>query len=303
MKRTVYPYSLFVLILFCACEKELKVDYDALPPRQVLICNFYAGGTFQVSLSASKVPDDYNPVNFLENATVDLYEDGVFIETLPYSYSDSSTGYGFYLSAYKAVPGKTYSVKTSDAEGLPGVSATEYLPLTLPLTSFWLEQYPDDADPNRKGIVTFEIPDEAALGDQYYASVFYRVIRPRVRDGDTTWVEDYVFNESPLSAPAYPNASGFPRLYFTDSRFNGQQGSFRLEFPGLVNDYYRSITFIFELSHIGRNYYDYYGANVPRNAHNINDGGSEPVPELSNIENGYGHFSGQNSSYVVLPIK
>jgi hypothetical protein len=293
-----------LIILFASCEKELRVNYGNVPIRQVMICNFYTGGSFQVSLSASKSPDDYSSVNFLETATVELYEDGIYIETLPYVYRDSSTSYGFFTSVYKAVPGKTYTIRTSDSEGLPGITATEYFPKTLPLTSFWLEQYPDATDPNRKGILSFDIDDDQLLKDHYFASVYYFVIRPKIKNnGDTTWVEEYLFSESPLSGPGYPNPSKFGRLYFTDTLFNGQQTTLNLEFPGLYNSFYREITLIFELSHIGKNYYEYYSASVSKNSSNINAGFGEPVPEISNIENGYGHFSGQNSSYVALRIK
>jgi Domain of unknown function (DUF4249) len=304
MKRSEYIITFILIMIFASCEKELKVNYGNVPIRQVLICNFYTGGTFQVSLSASKRPDDFSSVNFLETATVDLYEDGIYIETLPYVYRDSSTSYGFFTSVYKAVPGKTYTIRTSDAEGLPGVSATEYLPENLPLNSFWLEQYPDDSDPIRKGILSFDIDDDPLLKDQYFASVYYYVIRPKIKsNGDTVWVEEYQFSESPLSGPGYPNPSKFGRLYFTDTLFNGMNQTFVLEFPGLYNTQYKGITLIFELSHIGKNYYDYYANSVSKNSSNINAGFGEPVPEISNIENGYGHFSAQNSSYIVLRIK
>mgnify|MGYP001472201140 FL=1 len=72
-----------------SCQKELKLKYDTDAIKQVIISNFTPNNYLSVNISKSKTPDDFSSVEFLNNCTVQLYEDGIFKENMLFVLKDT----------------------------------------------------------------------------------------------------------------------------------------------------------------------------------------------------------------------
>ena len=253
------------------------------------------------SISKSKQPEDFNPVDFLQNCNVALYEDNVFKETLPYILKDTLSGLGYYTSSFKLSQNKTYKIISAHPE-LGTAEAEEYLP-PYPKMGALLLLHADSAHPYISGKFAMLFEDSAGWKNYYYIDAFYRVLKPVVNDlGDTTYKTDYIFNVPAISSEI-PNPSHYPRSYFTDETLDGQPRVLSFDFPSQYNDVYKEITLIVELSNTGKNFYDWNIQQIPFTVNNLNDGQQERTNLKNNIINGYGHFTANSSSYYGFPIK
>lgn len=295
-------YTLCLMPLFISCQKDLKLKYDIGETKQVIIANLYPNSHLEVNISKSKNPNDFSSLDFLSDCKVDVYEDGIFKETLPYILRDTSSGLGYYTSTFLLQQNKTYKIISSHNQ-LGTAEATEYLPPNPKLVNFALLQHADSAHPNIPGeyIIVFE--DSAGIKNYYYLSTFYRILRPTVnQSGDTVYKYDYLFN-IPSFTPEIPNLSNYNRSFTTDDNFDGQTKSFTIGFPSQYNNIYKEILLIIELSSTGKNYYDWNVQQIPIVTDYLNEGQLERVNLKSNIINGYGHFTANSSSYISIPIK
>jgi hypothetical protein len=298
---TATAIMIAVSLLIGSCQKNLKIGYDNASIKQVIIANLTPESNLFVNISRSKGPNDYNPVEFLSNCRVDLYEDSIYKETLPFVLRDTLSGLGYYVSTSLLRAGKTYRiVSTHPALGV--AEATEYLPYPPRVVNCTLLQHADSLHTTMKGIYTVTLQDSANFKNYYYISTFYRIQRPVVTDSDTAYVNDHLFN-IPSYTPEIPNPSDFNRLFFTDERFDGQMKTFTIEFPSIYNEVYREIRLNMEVSATGKNFYDWFVQQIPIGQDFLNEGMEERSNLPSNIVNGYGHFTANSSYYTTVRIK
>lgn len=310
-KKYVFLFSTFVFILFAftACQKNLKLKYDNKDIKQVLIANFTPNNYLRLSISKSKFPDDFNPVEFLKNCKVDLYENNIFIETLPYILKDTLSGLGFYTSSFVLNENKTYKV-ISFNEQLGTASAEEYLPPYPNSAQITLLQHADTAHPNVKGKYMLTFQDSANAKNYYTIAVFYKGIKT-VTDsaGNTSEKTDYLYNVPSYTAEI-PNPSNYYKSFFNDENFDGQLKSYVFNFSSEYDNYftdlfnfYKEIYIVFEFINVGPGYYNWNVQQLPVGDNNFNDGQNERVNISSNINNGYGHFSALSAIYKTIKIK
>lgn len=290
-----------LLFILSACQKTLELKYDISEIKQVIIANLYPNDYLRVNISKSKHPEDFGAVDFLTDCKVDVYEDGIFRETMPFILKDTLSGFGYYTSSFILQQNKTYKIISSHSE-LGIAEATEYLP-SKPDIFFVLQQHADSTHPNIIGKYVIGFQDSAAWKNYYYIAAFYKILKPTINNaGDTVYKYDYIWNV-PSYTPEIPNTSNYNRSFITDATFDGQLKLFSFDFPSQYNNIYKEILLIVEVSNTGKNYYDWNVQQIPLGTDYLNEGQFERVNLKSNIINGYGHFTANNSTYVAATIK
>lgn len=293
---------LIVILFFCSCEKTLHINYDNTTIKQVINCNFTPNNYLKVNVSKSKLPNDFSSIEFLENGQVDLYEDGVFKETMPFKLKDTLSGLGYYTSSFKLMANKTYKI-VSAQPNLPTAEATEYLPPYTEIVNFVLLQHADSLHPNIPGQYIVAFQDSTIQKNYYYLVTYYKVLRPTVSNtGDTTWEYATIY-KSPSYTPDFPNNNNNNFIYFADNTFNGQVKTLNVTFPSMYNTLYKEIYLVVEIANTGENYYEWYLQHLKTGVDYLNQGQMERINPETNIINGFGHFSGSSSSYINTKIK
>lgn len=291
-----------LLIFLSACQKDLDLKYGVSEIKQVIIANLNPNNNLFVNISKSKQPEDFGAVDFLMDCKVDVYEDGIFKETMPFVLKDTLSGFGYYTSSFILQQNKTYKIISTHPE-LGTAEATEYLPPNPQLVNFALIQHADSAHPNITGKYIIALQDSAGWKNYYYFAAFYKVLKPTVNSsGDTIYKYDFIWN-IPSYTPEIPNISNYNRSFITDVTFEGQLKTFNFDFPSQYNNIYREILLIIEISNTGKNYYDWNIQQIPLGTDYLNEGQFERINLKSNIINGYGHFTANSSIYIGIPIK
>lgn len=300
---------IFIILAFTACQKNLKLKFDNKDIKQVLVVNFTPNNYLYLSISKSKLPNDFNTVEFLNNCKVDLYENNILIETLPYILKDTLSGLGFYTSSFVLKENKTYKV-ISVNEQLGTASAEEYLPPYPNSAEINLLQHADTAHPNVKGKYILTFQDSANAKNYYTIAIYYKAIKTVTdSNGITKDKTDYLFNVPSFTAEI-PNPSSYYKSFFNDANFDGQLKSYVFDFSSEYDNYftelfnlYKEIDIIFEFVNVGPGYYSWNVQQLPVGDNNFNDGQNERINISSNINNGYGHFSGLSAIYKTIKIK
>jgi hypothetical protein len=305
--RSIKPHSvgLYIIVLsviLFSCQKELKIRTGIAEIRQVILCNFVPDDYMYVNISKSKNPDDFNPVEFLPDCRVDLYEDGLFRETMPFKLKDTLSGLGYYTSTFKLKQNKTYKI-ISEHASLGKAEATEYLPPYPAVINHVLLQHADSITPSKTGKFILAFQDSASAANFYLLNCYYRVLRPKIKEnGDTTYVYDFFGNLS-LSVPEIPNITSSNLLFFEDKFFDGQIRTLNIDFASTYNTVFKEILFIVEIANLGRNYYEWNKQQLGYETAYLNEGQNDRTNLKSNIINGYGHFSARSSRYLVNPVR
>lgn len=299
--KLIFYSGILLAFSIISCQKEIKFTSSYAPVKQVINCNFTPYNSLNVNISKSKTPNDFNSVEFLNDCKVDLYENNVFVETMRYKLKDTLSGLGWYVSTYKLKPAKSYKI-ISEHPTLGIASAEEFLP-SRPLFTANLLQHADSINPTRSGKFSITFTDSSQFKNYYFIGVYYKILKPIVDTlGDTTYKVDYNFNIVSVSNDA-PNPANFNRTFFTDDNFDGQTKTIIFDFNSLYNTTYKSIEMIIEFSDIGYNFYSWTTQQIKPPSNNLNEGADEPFNLVSNIKNGYGHFSSFSSSYVTFKLR
>lgn len=292
---------MFFCTLF-ACEKPLILNYKNIEIKQSIIGTFQQNKEIKIYISKSKRIDDNTPVEFISNAKVQLFEDDVFVENLSFVLENANTNLGYYISTIKTKVNKKYKI-ISSVEGLPTAEAEEILMTKPNIISNQLLQYPDSLNIYKKGVIDFTIEDSASTKDYYVINVFEFVKSFYIDTlGDTIFSNNYY--QSSFTINEYPRRSTQSKLYIKDDIFNGIQKDFRIEFQGFVlsNPYIIEQKVYFEIAKIGVGYYNYFLSDQ-ENKSGVSNNNKEPNSLISNIKNGYGHFSSYNLRTFVYSIQ
>lgn len=300
--NSVLPFILMVVVVvFSGCEKTLKLNYKDIEIRQVVNCNFSPDAYLKVNISKSKRPDDISPIYFLQDCKVDVFEDGIFKETMPFILKDTLLGLGYYTSTFKLSANKTYKIISSH-DDLATIEATEYLPPRAEIVNFALLQHADSLHPSLQGQYIIAFQDSIVQQNYYYLSTYYKVLKPTVND-----VGDTIYKIENIYVPSYtadiPNFNNNTRLYTSDTKFDGQLKTLSVSFPSGYIYTYKEIKLVVELSNLGKNYYQWNTLNIKLGTDYLNQGQMERNNSSNNIKNGFGHFSAFSSSIITVRIK
>lgn len=310
LHKNTFSYDLFrfakgvlflVTFLLISCQKKLELKYGIGDIKQVVIANLYPGNKLQVNISKSKQPDDYTSIEFLSDCKVDVYENEVYMETLPFILKDTLSGLGAYVSSFNLKTNTIYKI-ISTHPALESVEASEYIP-EIPTVEVSLLQHADSLILSKTGKYLVAIDDSANWKNYYFVAGFYRILKPVINtNGDTIYKYDYLYN-IPSYTPEIPNPTNYNRLFTDDVSFDGQLKTFQFEFPSFYNSIYKEIDFIVEVANVGYNFYNWNVQQLKFETDYFNEGQAERTNLTGNIINGYGHFTANSSYFKSFKIK
>ncbi len=278
MKKFLFFFSTWVL-LTVSCTKLIRVDLPEVKNKTVLMSLLKAGDTIKVYVTRVQNIHEFQPADTISNATVKLYEDGQWVETL--SFDGVS---GFYVSTQTAQTGKTYKI-TCSVPGNAMASGETTVPSPPPIHTVSAVPWNHFVDPESTypyGVkITFEIQDPP--GEDFYAiSAFYK-------ENTSSWHAYYyeLYPELPaVPDPALDELVNYG--VFSDDYFDGS--TYRMS---LVYGYDRynatgnRDTILLQYCHVTRDYYRFY---ISRYFNESYDDLFAVDPEniYTNVTNGYG---------------
>jgi hypothetical protein len=300
MKR-ILPITLWIFIFLASCaDLEEFIDYTLQEPEIKLCLSGYVcpDSTYiMLSLNNYYLIDSVawsHRANIIagDNATVVLFEDGVFFDTLlPQSRQiwDSweyvYTSEDYYVSHMPTTPGSTYTVYAQHGD-YPEVSAETFLPVPVPIQSYDTEiiQYEQVTVVQ----VSLNIIDPLYENNYYFLPRSLRI--PNVY-GSFSLLTDPIFeNHNVFGSTAY-------YAFFSDRLIQGSNYSV-LYLSGLnLNETLPSDTFIFSLYSTSEDFFKYDKSRLIKENSQF-DANSNPVTIYSNVVGGYGIFVGFSKSTI-----
>lgn len=150
-------------LLLGGCEKNLNPEDLGYTKELVVNALFQQSNTMMVYLGYT-LPHPGSQVPVPENASVAIYEDGVFKEQLSFLEKDSVTGMGLFRPGFKAKPGKSYTIKAY-ADGMPEASGTTLVPVVPELSGLSFQVV---EDPDTSIEFQFNVTGIEAQGHEHY---------------------------------------------------------------------------------------------------------------------------------------
>lgn len=276
--------KVLLLLLFVftvsACERSFNVSIpeESNKPVLNLIMNKDSVMIARVSMSArlnEKGPKE------VQNAVVNLYEDGNFKETLtPYVQSRRT----YYRSNTPAKAGATYRVSAA-VPGYEEISGTDKVPDTVSVQGIKMTITKVDAWQSKVAI-TVQLQDDPGV-QNYYRIRLYQMVAYENGVGDTVYLKYPQYFET--GEPGLPILEEDSRseFYTTDGLFNGRNPVFVLK--ANLFDNFKSM--IVEISSLTYDSYNYLNSSYLAREKN-DDGLSEQVIVYNNIIKGFGIVGG-----------
>ena len=284
--------AFFILLFFLpGCSSEVVLN-DKLVDHKLVLNSLITPGQPVVVRLSSTIPVTENIYPEIDNATVNLYKNDVFIENL------TSVGHGKYQAEHTPEPGATY-ILTAEAPGYEPLKAVETLSKSvitpMDVTGFSYDYPTAFFNEEVFGNLQLDLRDYTDIGTNYYEIKILNM--PDTEDdgevresfGDLFYVSNEAVDIRSWDPPR-PQT-----ILFTNSAFAGQSIHFNI-FKTNNND------FIFKIRKVSVAYYQYKTTMYLNRYNQIGDdvsffGQGSPVQVFSNIQNGYGIFA-SFSEYV-----
>jgi hypothetical protein len=288
---------LFLSSLLLGCEKTITVDLPDLEPRIVLNSNITPNLSPWAYVSKLSADIDNSSLN---NATVQWYENGNLIGTLPYNNTVSYSGAVYIAPALFNTPqvGNTYTIKVS-APNLPDAEATQTIPPTVSLQNPQFTHHIyllNDRYYNRL---------QATLHDDPNSENFYRFSFYTYRSLYQIYDGEYLSEESARNMDfALQGSNGFWHghyYYVSDQYFNGESKTFNFDMSDYYNYENDTITLIAISQQLSPDLY-YYAQDIEAGQGDT-EFFNEPVTVYSNVQNGIGIFGAFSSDTLRLVIE
>ena len=266
----------FIVLFFISCTKRIEIEMPEHQPKAVINSlfklneplNVYAYKSTAITKPLSK------PV---ENASINLYKDAVFIETL--QFKDS-----LYQSEHIVEEEATYKI-IADFPNLESITATNYAPTPPTLISTEFLGLIATSGGFDKYQINIEIEDDVTK-ENYYEVVL---------------INEYEYVDGSLHEEDY----GSRILYnttFSDASFNGATPIHKANYC-VLKDYLIIKKVTLKLRAVTKEYYTYlntlYDHLYSRQGDDV-FGYIEPIDMYTNIEGGYGIFAGYSEVEQVI---
>lgn len=270
---------LLSVFLLTACEKELDIKPQDYQSKLVVNCLFDESSpfTFQVSNSLS-ILDNTRPTEF-GDAVIELFEDGVKIETVPFVAAASK-----YVSSFKPKAEKNYGIRIGKT-GYAQAEASGKLPSVVP---FSFVSFKDstilDKDNNYFGELTLRFNDPSVNNFYGFRLEYW---------SDVTMQYELLYDKETLD-PSLTNSEAFTTndgtTYFKDVLFNGKTKEIIFKIP--TGYYVNAPNFRVSLFSLGFDYFNYSVSSAQAAARGGFSLFSEPAQVHNNIKDGIGIFAG-----------
>ncbi|WP_185974267.1 DUF4249 domain-containing protein [Litoribacter populi] len=293
--KKIITFAIILLCLF-SCQRFFEMELPDKEPRLVVNADLRAGEPVEVFVSQSKHVMEVADFQAVDDAKVELIEDGVRSYELSLIRGEENNDPISYGSDNIEIkPGSEYQLIVSKP-GLPTASATVRVPFPVEIDNVNLTTR--IIDPSTRATITdFILEFEDPLEENFYEiSVYYR------GEMDVSWRDDpMVFEELvELEAknPVYQKEYliGSTNLIIDDVLFNGRKA--QIDFSGvLMPELELEVTIT--LRSISKEYYDYVHT-LALQRFNSQDPFSQPVQVYDNIVDGYGILGASASKKYVL---
>ncbi len=315
-----YPFLLLIILIIlnsCDITTEIEVDIPSKPPKLVInstLVPWSIPGMKQLGVEVSGTThifdtSEYKPVT---DATVLLFKNGEFVDTLKYVGTSQSGSYPVVYPPFNGpLPGDAYSIEVS-APGYEKVYAKTTIPEKVEILDVSIIPlgFIDDLG----GIwseVTITFADPPEIENYYeivvaYSGRFYDI----ESHFDLFTHESVITGESYYPSPKQPHLKHPKHFLFNDRSFNGD--------VKILNFYYNppqgydSLNYIsdhilnLQLRNITAEYY-YHKTTLLQSLNNqVEDmlyGMKEPFNVFTNVENGHGIFAGFNEDIIQARIE
>ena len=303
MKSNRLVFFLFLAVI-TACETVVDIDIPIDPPSLVINSTLIDDEYIKVHISQSQHILDEERYKTVTGATVEIYENGDLLTTLP----DSLEGH--YISAtHKPTRGNTYEVRVTKA-GFETASARVLLPLdTVDIISIKMDTIQENSNGYIQDYLAFnvEIKDNKDYNNYYSISIYKRlfsysydfsVTPPLVIDSAYMFIKlpDLRSNDPSLEE----HQSNGSSILFNDELFNGK--TFQMEVLAYIwfDPYYEGdVTYFVSVKNTSESYYLYTLSTKLQTFAGENPF-AQPVMVYSNIENGFGIFGAYNTAVVKI---
>ncbi len=284
--------SLLLLLIFSSCSKIIDIDIPDKEKHIDIIGVMNTDSIINVNVSKSvNILTKSNRVDFVDDATVKIYEDSVYKETL--TFKDN----GNYYANFKPVAGNNYKIEVS-VPNSGQVDAENIIPDKVDIESIDTLTVYDPFFEENMLRCKIKFTDPSDINNYYYFNI--------VRKATYTWYDKYQDSlivkvdsgkvSFQTNDPLIDNGAN-NGVIFNDNVINGQTYTFIVD---LNKDFPDSTTFNFNLCSISKDYYLYL-QSWSKQMETHGDPFSEAVPVYTNINNGVGIFAGTNkSTYSIL---
>lgn len=313
MKKNPTLFIVLVLSIFTfACSEPIDIDIE--DQDRVLVVNSVINpdSLIKVNLARSlSVKESDSSFKFIENATVEIYENGTLIDELSHSKN------GYYISSHKPKENTTYKLIAKAANFEPAQSEIK-IGMPVPIKSltadievesytetWWDEETQTEFDTtiyyivSERSFINVSFDDNPNEENYYFLALYtyqdvYEYLPPNYEEvymGEKLQPIDY--NNASLSYENYYYSNGLVGYAISDDFFNGQTYSSNLDL------YLWSVPkkpYIYvQLLSINKEFFDFVTSYNKYEESTYNPF-AEPVNVRSNIENGFGIFTGYSTS-------
>ena len=283
-------FSISVLSILFSCTKQIDFTADQIQEKIVVNSLFTEDSLWNAHISHSRSVLDNSPHNFLDNATVSVFDESNNLVTTLNHVSD-----GFYQSSSATpIANETYRLEV-DAPGYTSVSATNSIPTEVPIINVDTIST-EDSEGNPVLQVTMNFTDPGGVSNYYMLEMQYVLDysqwgfeeeeRGRL---EITCNDPNIESVNSFSFLGEENAYNY--LLLKDDQFDGQNYTLRFYVINWADFKEIDLTGEIRLMNTSEEFFNYRKSyEVYENA--INNPFSQPVQVFSNIVGGMGVFAG-----------
>lgn len=305
MKNFLYFFTFSMFIASC----DVVVDLDIPEHERVLVVNsiLTTDSMINASISHSVGAFDASSISYVNNATVEVYEDGVLLGDMDEQASLSYNSIGELDSTYvynfnqNPVAGKIYSYEIAHPD-YETVRSETTVPAEVKLNVNEVTLL-SEQDYEKHYRVRFSFND--AVDDNFY--------RLRLRNPNAYYdgFDYFESNDASIISSAGVQSDGATfygdEALFDDEMFNGTEKEISIDFFDYKYSWFEEegveVQFILELTSISESYFTYIRS---LRAHYDNQDqfifAGEPVQVFTNIENGLGVLGSMSVDTMLLEL-
>lgn len=296
MQRHLYTLLIITIITLAACERPVDIHIEPLPARITVVSNFTPGQPIAVTVSKSRPILSNDDPDYIENATVRLYQGDNLLETFSLQPGDSGQTPRYVSQAFRPAAQTTYRLEV-EAPGLPSVKSSSQIPAAAPIRSLRVSDVQVSGNSNQRifsYLVTIIFADPVGVPNFYHLDFYQQIWNYEIEAGDTLIRESrqqsvtFSSENDNNSLIAYFNGG----VLFDDSGFDGAVVAYSFTLQTSIDPAKEIIgNMLAELRTTSREYYLFHNS-LSRQQTSPGGPFSEPVIIYNNIKNGRGIFAG-----------
>lgn len=335
MKNKFFIYIVLILSIFLfACEKEIEFSGNDVKTKLVLNGLLAPDSMVKINLSGSRFFLNDDSFKIINNATVDLWKDGIKIENL------SNVGNGYYESAYIIETGDNIQIKAS-CDGFESIECSTKIVPSTPIISadtinfkeeklYYSYQLSEngvyETDSSSYYLLTnFNI--EITFADLINIHNYYTIKVNMIyyfSNGDSLSTDikydsdDLVFQTGNKQLSFLEDVDNIKSFYFSDELFDGKKYTLKLKAnsqggiyvgnnqyePDVENPPITGKKISVELQSLSYDYYLYMKTLEAKSTMSkFMESFSEPVQIYTNVNGGIGILGSYASSVYTIPLE